>query len=809
MSPSATLEYPAETPVAPPNAYGINNRKLPRKLVDCIIKATKEAQAQDKYMRLQEILQDAECRIYDAGIQHLVQNRDSCWMQASPGGTYDTQDGGLDSYPDYIGDYNIFTAYGLIMQAKISEPDTGIDFQPIKPDSSEDRESATAAEGIRQQYDIDNNSKDVVKQTVYYLQMGGRAVKWTRTEDEVAQFGVNPNGSPRRKITTTVHGCLECKVPIFANNRSDCWYTIIYDDPDIRVAKADYPWIAKKLSTGQVCLRENSYERIARLGVVQSSNERQYVSIGDTVAHLITRGNVWHRLSAFEAMNEVFIDDEGNDEVIETEDEDGNPVTRGKTDKEKMAEVFPSGVHACIVGNEYAESWDQCMDDCLRIDHAYIAKGQSRKPVMKEMVLVQDSFNQTVNYIRESNDFGVPATYINGDACDFNAITKQKASPGMFREMKNMPAGMTMEQCVYREDERGIPASFMEFMEFLQSSLPQFQLALPPSLWGQAMADQKTSSGYQLAASQAMGILGQLRTLIIWGMSEVYYQACIAVKKDQKYSDELTVPVRGQKGRTAVVRKDSLTRGNFRCFPDQDSGFPESTNTKRQTLERTVGLLAQTPLGSQVFASPSNAAEMIRLQGLNLVIPENESWKKQSREIESLLRQPPIISDPEIVEMMDSGAGVQTILDAIKQAVAAAQANAAQQAMVEDAAQQLAAQATGKPAAPPTQPQQIDPSTIARSSVRVWDSDFHTYEANMCRDWLSGDECAAEQTIGRASAIPEDKGALRPNISGILNVALHRLEHLQKAALEPPPITGPLPAVGSAPKLPPAQPGVA
>ena len=800
--------------------YGPDNQNLPQSLKEAIITATKEAQRQEKFFRLQEIIQASMDRFYDMGIQHIYQDRAFCWTQAIPGGKFPTGDGGEDSFGSYIGDYNIYTAFGFIIQVKVSEPDIGIDFQPIDPQDPDDRESATAAEGLRQKCDIDEDPHGVAQRLAYFLEMDGRAVLYTYTDDDPAQFGTAADGGPLRKICRDVGGVLEWKVPIFADDRKGFWYAIRYDDPDIKTARTDYPWIADDISAGTTCLEENAYERIARLAVVMSSQNYQYNwNAGDSLSHLISRGRIWLRHSAFERMKEAFRDDDGQVETVDVTDKNGEPIIRAKSIREKMIEVFPQGVESVIVGNQYASSCNKSMDDCISVVHAYIGKGQSRKPIMKEMVLVQDRFNQTVNYIAEKNDFAVPSTWLNTDVCDYDAITKQRARPGSFRALKDIPQGMTIEQCVYREEESGIPKDFMSFAEFLMSALPQFQLSVPPSVWGAATSDTKVAELYQMSASQAMGILGNLRNRIVCAMAESYYQACIAVSRDEHYGDKILIPVLGGSGQTKTLLRASLSKGNFRCYPDKDSGFPESTSQRRQSMTQVLEMTQNTPAAMQLWSSPRNVAEVVREYGLDLEIPEAESWSKQSREGEILLRNPPRLKDPALVQLLATGAGVQAMVDAIKAAHAAAQQQAQQQLVAglqtkfedEYAAQVLAAQAQGLPTPPkPAMPPMPDAppvplSVVAQSSVPVRDSDYHVAEANASQNWLNSTECWNEETLGRAVG----DGPPKPNIAGVLNWTLHWMEHLEKAPTQPPPQAGPLPPKGSPPKqLPPPAGGM-
>lgn len=807
MTPAAEIDESTETLV---EDFGPCNQDLPECLQKAICEVISEHQEEDRWMRLQEVSQDALLRYYDIDIQHLWSNN-NIWCQAVPGNSYPSGDGGLEYFPDYINDYPVFNAFAQIRQAKLSEPDIGIDFQPINPKRTADREAARAAEAIRLMSDLDQDPHETVGRKVYFTDMGGRCITWKELCPDDSVFGTGPNGEPRRKIVWHVGGVLEWKVPLFANSRKEMLYAFHYRDPDLKSAKSDYPWIAEKLSSGQMCLKEGAYERIARLGVVKAVQSRSFNwNVGDSLSHLITEGNCWLRTGAFVNQTGDYQDNDGIPEPS------NKKPGKNKTIREKIGEVFPDGVHAVIVGKYYAKSWNESMDDVLSILHSQPGRGMTRRPGMKPIVTVQDRINQTLNYIAQSNDTGAPSIWVNSSVCDFAALTKQVARPWAFRDLDELDVKVPIDQVIHREEQEDVPAGFLKFFEILQT-LAQFQVFCPPSVFGTGSPDNSTAQGMELAARQALGILGAYRTRIIRSMAEDYTQVALIVSRDKDYPDQIVVPLGPDAKRTSIVRKDALTRGNFRAFPDKDSGFPESTASKRQALERLVTLIGATPLGVQVFGSPSNIAEMVRLQGANLVVPEAQAWNKQSREIETLLHSRPEIMDPDILALMDSGAGVQTIIDAIVQKVQAAQAAAvaAQQAVeVQKAGTEIAASESSPqptqqtpqptPASQPPPPMGDILASIAKSSVAVRGSDFQTFEAAACQDWLSSDECYNEETMGN-SETPD--GESIPNTAGVLNVTLHWMEHIAKVPTQPPPMTGALPPQGSPPKLPPGPAG--
>jgi hypothetical protein len=287
----------------------------------------------------------------------------------------------------------------------------------------------------------------------------------------------------------------------------------------------------------------------------------------------------------------------------------------------------------------------------------------------------------------------------------------------------------------------------MEHTEYMATQLLQFILAIPSAVQGAGMPDQKTASGYNAALIQAMGQLG-----VIWGavlrlMAKVYRQAALAASKDTQ--DAKTIVIPSKKGAVTLNMAD-LGKGHFLAHPDADSGFPETTMQKRATLGQILDIAMKDPVIAQaLLESPDNWDFIFRTYGIpEIVIPEAKVRRKQMAEIEILLQQSPAGPSPEEI----------------------------QAAQVQHAHDTMVSTAQGQPGPPP-----FDPGSMMKSSIQPDPLDYHPWEFEECREFLS-DWPKVQQQLAAG------------NEAGIQNVRLHAMEHQKfiaaamaaQAAMQPP-----------------------
>lgn len=689
--------------------YGKNNQDLPEELQQALLALARKAQEQDLYQRRLEVVRDRQNRFYERGMQHVYADLGTgIFVAGTPGGWVPDGDRELQC-GNYIEDYNIFGRALQIIIAKLTENPPGVDFQPDSANDSVDEQAAEAAEAYRLLYDRRNEIKELLTSIVRMMGVSGRTITWTRTVADAQRWGTDKTGAPVEAETTNVYGTLESKVPIMAKSINDWPYCILTDDKHVLILKKDYPFFADKIvKGGDDGIADTQFERMARIGALQGASASFQVT--DTYEFYLEEKNIWFRPAMF------------TEECLDGDYESG-------TLRDAIEEAFPDGCQVTFVGSQYVGSRNATMDDDLAVDFPYAGDGMSRMAIMDPARVIQDRFNDDMNAYAEAKDFGWPSTWINGEKSEIAAVNDQTASPYAFRAWKSTSRDRPLQDQFFREPNPDIPRSFMDHTEYLATQLLQFILAIPSAVQGAGMPDQKTASGYTAALNQALGQLGVIWQAVQRLMARVYQQAALHAARADKMGKVLVIPT--PKGSTTLNVAD-LGKGRFLAHPDIDSGFPESTLQKRQTLGQLFTLAAQDPMVfQQLVQSPDNWDFIFRTMGIpELVIPEAVVRRKQLAEIELLLQQSPVMPTPEEI----------------------------QEAQVEHAAQTMAAQAAGGQAQP------FDPASLEHSSIQPGQLDYHDWEFEECREFLSNYP-KVQQEIARG------------NQAGVQNVFLHALEH--------------------------------
>jgi hypothetical protein len=715
------------------NDYGEKNRDLPDQLKTILKAVISECQKRDLYDRRIEVLKDRLHRFYSDGIQHVYPNYGTGVYQIGTAGGYVDVGNKHVQCPNYMDDYNIFFPYQRSLEAVLTQSPPAIEADPDDPSQAEDIEAAQVGEGYRKKFDQANDIKDLQKKIARMFCLSGRTVAWTFTMADEQKWGTNEQGEPRQMETARVFGILESKVPIFAKCLEDCPFVFLFDDPDVWNAKKEYEHIKDKIEGGQGSPGESDWERWARLGVRQA--RKSYFLSGTSLQFVTTRLNAFLRPSSFEC--------DDCDAVYEGDDATENEDGEAQTVRDKFKELFPTGAHVVFVGDNYAESWEESVDDAIDIAFPRQGDGMTGRAMMENMVVIQDSYNDKKNAEREAYEKGWPCTWVSGKAVDYDAILNQRSEPYAYHEIKELRAGEKVQDVVYREPEMVLSATFIQSMAEDRGPLPQFIVGALPALTGEVAPGDHTASKTAMDRSQAMGMLGMAASAMGGMFAGIYYHAALLATKNPDHAKGIVVT--GQGG-TAKYQIEKLTKGNFH-FHLTDSNFPDSVAARRANLQNIVATAAASPLGATIFESPDNWEKYLELNGHgDLTLVPAMAYEKQTAEIEILLRESPVMPAPEEI----------------------------QQAQIAHAAQAVQGAAQGLPAPPFMPPQPT-------SSVSIGKFDYDKWEFAKCQEFLSSDDCRREKAQG--------------NDAGVANVELHAAAHQQKmmmemmqqAAMAPPP----------------------
>jgi hypothetical protein len=380
--------------------------------------------------------------------------------------------------------------------------------------------------------------------------------------------------------------------------------------------------------------------------------------------------------------------------------------------QDEIAEAFPDGLRATIVSGVCVDCFPETMESALRVQWPAPGQGQIRPSMLHDLVPIQEAFNDLLNMIRESAEFCLPALWISDTAIDSEAIAEQVSAPGVIHQV-TVPSGASVEDLVFREPTPSLPPEIVQNVDRLLT-LAQFTTGDLPSLFGEGTPDQETASGQKMLSDQAKGQLSPAWAAIQWLFAGIYEVAIpLAAQLDPK-----EIAVEGSEGQNKFDPA-AILQGEWGCYPDTDSSFPESMADKRAALQMVLTQVGQAD--PSIALQPDNLKLVKQYSCLtDLIIPGAEARDKQLEEIEQLLQEQPVPDESQIPQW--------TI--------------AAQQA-----------QAQGQPPPPPP----------VKSSIEIGKYDFDQPEFDKCKEWLSSPACREEQRKG--------------NLPGIQNVELHASLH--------------------------------
>jgi len=677
-----------------------------------------------------EVEQTWESLHFDRGYQHLLRGKQGGWIlpgQASGFGPASQQNNNT------IYDTNVYGAKGDIIVAALSREVPKVEFFAANPNYGPDIVAAEEAEKFKEIWARNNNLHSLVNSCARIFWNEDRVLAWTRYElngqlygfegDEGDEAPVVPEDllnppddeatgqegldefreqteSPvqtnsakkaRGREVTTLHGKLDHKCPIAVDNLSDMQFVQLYEDLDVVIVKAKFPWIADKIKPGSDGQSEVELDRIAR------ENTRQavlgaYVT-GDSLQNHTIVKHSWFRPSMF--MSEKISDDV----------------------RAELFEAFPNGCLLVKAGANYAFSRNESMDKHLAIAHAFSGKGQNRRAIGSAMISIQKRINDWVDLQDDFFKRTIPKKWMNAEAFDLEAIKSQTNVPGSTGGFEPQPGLTTADQYIMVEPTPQPQGSLADFIKWFITTLSEEITGALPSMFG-AATGENTVGNAVLQMDQALQRIGCPWNSIQYLIAECSRQAvgCAADCRDGKKVVQ-SIP-----GKGVVSVNTTNLAGNVTCYPESNPAFPESWNQREAKLIKMIDASASNPALSQWLLSPANLPALqdgIRMKAFK--VPGASSITKQKMEMELLLRSGPM-PNPQVLKI---------------------------QQLLSQAADEMGPKlAAGMPPDPKelaavaqlTQQMKTLPPMVSTVPVAQDESELHPIEAMECLDWLNGSE---------------------------------------------------------------------
>ena len=422
---------------------------------------------------------------------------------------------------------------------------------------------------------------------------------------------------PNGQEVITIVGGLELKTPPWANEMHE--YPYLQWNLEVHQARlrAAYPHAADKIGS-PVAPGSQQYERLARLSQSQGGPVTEG---GDSNMNLITFQRTWLRPWAFFALEDKSLRDE-------------------------LLRMFPDGAYVAFAGDAYCESRNENMDDHWRVLHALPGDGSSGRPALGDaLISVQERFNSLSNLQMETYEYGIPPIYADSEVLDFDALQSQTSEPGAHYPARAKP-GQSLAAGFFQPEAAEVPRDLSEHAANLMGPVAQFLTGAFPALFGGAMSNNDTASGYAMARDQAMGRIGLVWRRMKFFHADIMLLAVDCFRRNRPNDVEVTLLGAGAAFESQWIRLADL-KGNLFSYPETDEQYPTLWSQQRAVLLQLIA--NPDPQIQAVLAHPENMALVKRLIGLEeFVIPDEESRTKQYREIAQLVGELPLVKRQDV-----------------------------------------------------------------------------------------------------------------------------------------------------------------
>lgn len=414
---------------------------------------------------------------------------------------------------------------------------------------------------------------------------------------------------PKSRQCQEMYGGLFVKVPNYARSQAECPYLIYSYECHYSLMLERFPWMTE-IVEGNSSITSDSgttdpYERWARLSP-------QYW--GEYPINNVTHRQAWLRPCAFNVINE-------------------------ESEREALKKKYPNGCKIDLINDEIEYVCNESLDDCWTMTKNPMSDYVHAEPLGMLLVSVQDITNDLISLILQTIEHGIPQTMADPTVLNFDAYRQQEVAPGDIFPV-TPKSGKSLQESFFDIKTSTLSQEVLPFAEKIQE-LGQLISGALPSLFGGAIQDNKTASGYSMSRAQALQRLQNTWKMFTTFWKEIYGKAIPAYIENVK-EDEREVQ-RNQFGDFAnvFIRKAELEGKIGRIELEANENLPITWSQQKDVIMQL--LQNSNPEILEILGSPENLPMMREAIGLvDFFIPGEDDRDKQYEEIKLLLNSEPI-----------------------------------------------------------------------------------------------------------------------------------------------------------------------
>jgi hypothetical protein len=556
--------------------------------------------------RIWEVVQAAEARLFDRGYQWLTNDKTGAWTIVGTAGGAGVGAGAITQQDKgKMWSINMYGARKDKIVAAVTVKDPEPEFFAKIPESAIDQQFADQSEKYKHLWKLATNVRSLCVKTGGLFYTDDRVALITESIADAQRFGME-DGAPAIRELTRAYGKLEFAVPMSIDEEDPLPWCKREREIDLAVAKEKYSWvtnISANAGGGQIA-------RTCRL-TVRNAVQNQTGFTSNATDRAVTETTWWVRPSQFRDIP---------DEAI-------RKLFRG---------ICEDGARIVFIGGEFAYIRNEKMDDSVIILYSRDGTGQNRRAIGSNNLVVQKVLNYDFSLFNRYMTACVPRKMHDAEKIKSESITQQRNDPAYSMPVTR-DAGEDISSYTGIEQVPTPPAQLGEFIDSLTEALPTILDGASPSMFG-GTDGTDTVGGITIQRDQALQVFGTPFNAMNWGIAISCGNAAKWAGKNRKGTASGMVPGVGR----ISVDMGKMANGDAYCFPQADSGFPESEAEKEQRLMDAVENAANVPVLAQSLNDPMNFEALNKVtKRFGILIAGTDSVRKQQEEFEILLKTAP------------------------------------------------------------------------------------------------------------------------------------------------------------------------